>query len=77
MSCGFNFLRFVLSFLLFLDSTSAVYDELVNYSNAISMTEIANVVEALPDIEKKFVILKYSTNALRVYASQLNDGNLI
>ncbi|XP_015838370.2 prominin-like protein isoform X2 [Tribolium castaneum] len=56
------------------NSTAAVYGELVNYSNAISMTEVANIVEALPAIEEKFITLKYSTNSLRVYASQLNDA---
>ncbi|XP_044252661.1 prominin-like protein isoform X2 [Tribolium madens] len=56
------------------NSTAAVYGELVNYSNAISMTEVANIVEALPAIEEKFITLKYSTNTLRVYASQLNDA---
>ncbi|XP_063917747.1 prominin-like protein isoform X2 [Zophobas morio] len=56
------------------DSSNIVYGELADYANAISMTEVANIVEALPDISIGFVTLKYSTNSLRVYASQLNDA---
>ncbi|XP_068914419.1 prominin-like protein isoform X4 [Tenebrio molitor] len=56
------------------ESSDIVYDELANYSNATSMTELANVVDKLPGIRDGFIVLKYSTNSLRVYASQLSDA---
>ncbi|RZC39781.1 prominin-like protein, partial [Asbolus verrucosus] len=55
-------------------SSDTVYGELANFSNAISMTELANVVNTLPNITDGFTTLKYSTNALRVFASQLSDA---
>lgn len=74
MVCCFNFLlKIIIAFIT--DSSNIVYGELAHYANAISMTEVANIVTALPNIRDGFTTLKYSTNTLRVYASQLNDGS--
>lgn len=58
----------------FIDTSEIVFDELKNYSKAVSVTQITNIVESLPHIKDNLQILKKSTNELRVNASQLNDG---
>lgn len=61
-----------------LNSTSSIiFDELLSYSNAVSMTEVTNIVNGLPAIQNDLELLKSSTNAIRVNASQLNDGEFL
>lgn len=58
-------------------TSEIVFDELQNYSHAVSMTQITNIVESLPRIQENLQTLKNSTNELRVNASQLNDGEFL
>lgn len=58
-------------------TAETVYRELESYSNAVSVTEVSNIVNTLPDVIKNLEVLKNSTNDIRVNASQLNDGRLV
>lgn len=59
---------------MILESSSAVVNELMEFSNATSMTSLATFVNDIPKIRDDMDLLRQSTNDLRVRANNLNDG---
>ncbi|XP_019880438.1 prominin-like protein isoform X2 [Aethina tumida] len=55
-------------------SSSAVVNELMEFSNATSMTSLATFVNDIPKIRDDMDLLRQSTNDLRVRANNLNDA---
>ncbi|KAL3272935.1 hypothetical protein HHI36_014392 [Cryptolaemus montrouzieri] len=70
-----NFKEFYTNINSSLDECSTiVFNELEQISNASSMDDISNIARQFPSIRSDYELLKNSTNDLRIYASQLNDG---
>jgi len=60
-----------------LDKTSdTVVNQLDKASNAISLQQLHNIVEALPEIQENLVEMNKITRDMQQKASQLNDGNV-
>lgn len=60
-----------------LDKTSeTVVTQLDKASNAISLQQLQNIVESLPEIKNNLIEMKRLTSDMQQKASQLNDGKL-
>lgn len=51
-------------------------NHLKDFTNASAVSTIYDFVNSLDTVNSTLYIMKSDTNALRVYASQLNDGQL-
>ncbi|CAH0563886.1 unnamed protein product [Brassicogethes aeneus] len=70
-----NFKEFNVSLVNIMEkSSSAVVNELMEFSNATSMTNLATFVNNIPSIRDDMDTLKNLTNVLRAKASTLNDA---
>lgn len=60
-----------------LDKTSeTVVTQLDKASNAISLQQLQNIVESLPEIKNNLIEMKRLTSDMQQKASQLNDGKI-
>lgn len=60
-----------------LDKTSeTVVTQLDKASNAISLQQLQNIVESLPEIKNNLIEMKRLTSDMQQKASQLNDGTV-
>lgn len=60
---------------LFLETSAFIINQLEQKSMAVSLTYLTDFLAKLPDMREKLKQMKLITNELRVYASQLSDGN--
>lgn len=70
---NFNELETKLNHILQL-SGKIVTEKLLAYSNAVSLTNLHDIVMALSKISKDLEMMNSKTNEIRVQASQLNDS---
>ena len=60
-----------------MDKTSeTVVTQLDKASNAVSLQQLQNIVESLPEIKNNLIEMKRLTSDMQQKASQLNDGKL-
>lgn len=63
--------------LLLAETADVVIDQLEEKSKAVSLTQLAAFVVALPGIRRDMIRMQEITGYLRINASQLNDGKSI
>ena len=69
--------KVVYNLCVLLGSSNIVYDELLDYSNAVALSNITDIVGGLEYINSNLTEMRNLTNYLRIHASQLNDGKFI
>lgn len=70
-----NYAELKLNLYQTLDKTSeTVVTQLDKASNAVSLQQLQNVVESLPEIKNNLMEMKRLTSDMQQKASQLNDG---
>lgn len=60
-----------------IETADVVIDQLEEKSKAVSLTQLAAFVVALPGIKRDMMRMQDITSVLRINASQLNDGKFV
>lgn len=71
------FVFYINNLTFYIETADVVIDQLEEKSKAVSLTQLAAFVVALPAIRRDMIRMQDITNDLRINASQLNDGEFL